>query len=208
MAEKKKRTTANTTGNKDLVPAMTHDEAKAAIQDIVGMKTENKVKTTGRGGTANFAQAQDDTTPEDRAVALTEVLRWTKLPRVVTDEECEERVDMYFASCEARGVKPVWEELALALGCYDRTQLWRWQQGIGCSVARSNIIKMANAIMASYDARLAVNGKINPVPYIFRAKNYYGMKDEQEVVLTPNNPLGNVDNPNDIAHKYEQLPEE
>lgn len=208
MAETKKRTQTDKTGKKDLVPAMTHDEAKTAIQDIVGMKTENKVKTTGRGGNSNYPNAKDDATPEDRTVALEEVLRWTKLPRVVTDEECADRVELYFTSCKDRGVRPVWEELALALGCYDRTQLWRWQQGIGCSVARSNIIKMANTIMASYDARLAVTGKMPQIPYIFRSKNYYDMKDEQEVVLTPNNPLGNVDNPNEIAQKYEQLPEE
>ena len=26
--------------------------------------------------------------------------------------------------------------------------------------------------------------------YIFRAKNYFGMKDQQDIVLTPNTPLG------------------
>ena len=37
---------------------------------------------------------------------------------------------------------------------------------------------------------MVTEGKINPVVYIFRAKNYFGMKDQQEVVLTPNQPLG------------------
>ena len=39
---------------------------------------------------------------------------------------------------------------------------------------------------------MVTEGKINPVVYIFRAKNYFGMKDQQEVVLTPNQPLGDA----------------
>ena len=34
---------------------------------------------------------------------------------------------------------------------------------------------------------MVTEGKINPVVYIFRAKNYFGMKDQQDLVLTPNN---------------------
>ena len=55
---------------------------------------------------------------------------------------------------------------------------------------------------------MVTEGKINPVVYIFRAKNYFGMKDQQDLVLTPNNPLGQDIPPEQIAEKYiEALPE-
>ena len=47
-------------------------------------------------------------------------------------------------------------------------------------------IKKAKNTIATMDAELAQEGKIQPVVYMFRAKNYYGMKDQQEVVVTPN----------------------
>ena len=56
--------------------------------------------------------------------------------------------------------------------------------------------------MASFDAEMATEGKINPVTYIFRAKNYFGMADKQEMVLTPNNPLGDNTDPDELQRRY------
>ena len=60
---------------------------------------------------------------------------------------------------------------------------------MGSSV-RMDLIKKAKGFIASFESEMVTEGKINPVVYIFRAKNYFGMKDQQEVVLTPNQPLG------------------
>lgn len=47
------------------------------------------------------------------------------------------------------------------------------------------------------------DGKVNPVTGIFWQKNYDGMKDQQEVVVTPNqNPLGEGQNAQQLAEKY------
>ena len=40
--------------------------------------------------------------------------------------------------------------------------------------------------MHSLDTKLVESGKLNFLAYCFRAKNYYGMTDKSEVVLTPN----------------------
>ena len=37
------------------------------------------------------------------------------------------------------------------------------------------------------------NGKMNPATGIFLAKNWYGYKDIADVVVTPNNPLQDLD---------------
>ena len=68
-------------------------------------------------------------------------------------------------------------------------------------------IKRAKEFLASYDANMVATGKLNPVPYIFRAKNYYGMRDQQEYVLTPNHPLDSA-NVDEVANKYKLLPDE
>ena len=46
------------------------------------------------------------------------------------------------------------------------------------------------------------NGKINPAAGIFIGKNMFGYKDVQDVVVTPNNPLGDDADPDAIADKY------
>jgi hypothetical protein len=55
------------------------------------------------------------------------------------------------------------------------------------------------------DAELAQEGKIQPVVYMFRAKNYYGMKDQQDVVVTPNQ-ARNLPDRATIEAKYAELP--
>ena len=55
-----------------------------------------------------------------------------------------------------------------------------------------------NAQMEDY----AQNGKINPVAAIFLMKNHFGYQDKQEVVLTPNNQLGEAASPEELQQKY------
>jgi hypothetical protein len=57
------------------------------------------------------------------------------------------------------------------------------------------------------DAELAAEGRIQPVVYLFRSKNFYGMKDQQEMVVTPNQNLSDTDIQN-VANKYKALPED
>ena len=46
------------------------------------------------------------------------------------------------------------------------------------------------------------DGKVNPVTGIFWQKNYDGMKDQTEMVLTPNNPLGEQKDMKALEQKY------
>lgn len=190
-------------------PRIPEDQIKEAIATKLDMrKTAPVERTRGRGGNGNFPNAQNEqVTEEDCRVALSEVLRWAKMPKVQTDDELADRIEFYFNSTAERGIRPVWEEVCLAIG-YEMQTVKAWQRGENCTPKRSAIIKAANLVMASYDARLTIHGKMNPVPYIFRAKNYYGMTDEQQVVVTPNNPLGENTSAAEIAEKYAALPEE
>lgn len=166
-----------------------------------------EVKARGRGGKYNFPSAVPPEDPDDVRQALTECLRWYKqgMTPATTDDEIEQRTLDFFEYCIANGERPTVEKYALALG-YVRTTINDWERGNHASPRRSVIIKKAKEFLASYDAAMTTQGKLNPVVYIFRGKNYYGMKDQQDVVLTPNQPLGEGINAQDVAQKYAELP--
>ena len=50
-----------------------------------------------------------------------------------------------------------------------------------------------------------LNGKINPVSGIFLGKNNFEYADKQEVVVTPNNPLGDLVNADKLVEHYEDI---
>ncbi len=118
-----------------------------------------------------------------------ESFQYFKRPIVKSDEECAQRLEDYFNQCQMTGQIPTVEDMALALGT-SRQTLFNWEHGLkGASAARQNMIKQAKEVLAGVDAKLVSMGKIPQVTYIFRAKNYFGLADKQEVVVTPNNPL-------------------
>lgn len=149
------------------------------------------VKKRGRGGKENFPSVIAGTKAEDIQRIMKNCLRWYQLPRIKTDEDCEQRLLDFFVGCMENGEHPTVEKMCLALG-YARTTVFEWENGNGCSQHRMDMIKKAKALIASMESEMVSEGKINPVVYIFRAKNYFGMKDQQDVVVTPNNPLGDM----------------
>lgn len=140
---------------------------------------------------------------------LKETLATYDLPKVKNDEELKQRIADYFQRCAQTGEKPTVEQMAQVTG-YTMSTVWDWEVGRnkGFSSSTSDIIKKAKEFLRTFDAKLLLEGAINPVSYIFRAKNYYGMRDQQEYVLTPNQPLGADSDPATLAQKYKgRLPE-
>lgn len=171
---------------------------------------------TGRGGKYNFPAAglkrleDDDEKRVFIGKALGNILAVSRAfeepPK--NDEELCERLNWFFQRCEETQQLPTVEKMCLAIG-YDRVTVFDWISGkhkSSIGEQAPNIIKKAKNIIASLDAELAQEGKIQPVVYMFRAKNFYGMADKQEIVVTPNNPLGESADPSTIAQKYAELP--
>ena len=100
------------------------------------------------------------------------------------------------------GEIPTVEGMALAIGITpQRLRQWEYQID-GRNESRALIVQKAKAVLASIDASLVSEGKIPQVSYIFRAKNFFGMKDQQDIVVTPNNPLGENVDVEKIKQKY------
>ena len=118
---------------------------------------------------------------------LMETLEAYRMPKVTSDDELIQRLDEYFKRCGSRGIVPTIEELILYCGY---TNSWMYDitsgRSKGFSPQTSFILKKAKHFMHSLDTKLVESGKLNFLAYCFRAKNYYGMTDKSEVVLTPN----------------------
>ena len=161
----------------------------------------NQYDLFSEGGQAFIEEAQRKAKVQN---ALKEATRYWKNPTVKNDEEAKERLEEYFNHCVEDGVRPTVENLALCLGT-TRMSLWEWENGVHAGPVSSYIIKNAKEVVASFDANLVISGQMNPVAYIFRAKNYYHMKDQAEYVLTQN--TGAEDRPEKLIQDAAELPD-
>ena len=155
-----------------------------------------------RGSKSASIEINNSAKREEISQIIHESYRFFNLPIVKSDEECAERLYWYFTLCNEEGQLPTVEDMCLALGT-TRTTVWRWENGEQCSPTRSNMIKKAKEILAGIDAKLVSQGKIPQITYIFRAKNFFGLSDKQEIVVTPNQPLGSDSDPNELAKRIE-----
>ena len=166
---------------------MAKEKKETTNQDVVPVKKERPLR--GRGGTQNFPSVIAGAKSEDISRCLKNCLTFYDLPIIKSDEECRQRLYDFFNTCQQTGQLPTVEKMVMCLGTV-RQVVWDWEHGRNCSQRRIDMIKKAKEFIASFESEMVTEGKINPVVYIFRAKNYFGMKDQQDVVLKPENPLG------------------
>lgn len=162
----------------------------APIEELTKQQQEQigaQVVAKKRGAKSASIEATTTATRPEISEILNNSLYWRNYPKVYTDEECADRLNEFFARCAQTGEIPTVEKMCLALG-YTRMTIWNWEHGSQGN-ARKEMIEMAKEILASIDAELVSRNKIPQVTYIFRAKNFFGLSNKTEVVLTPNNPL-------------------
>ena len=179
------------------------------IEEIVKTKTEKY--TSPVWDLEHHAGDGSDEKKKEISQILGNCLQWYRMPQVQSIDELRNRIEEFFVTCLERGEVPTWEKLCLSTG-FHRATCWEWATGQSVSTLGAeagDLLKKAKDFLATFESEMVTNGKINPVVYIFRAKNYFGMKDQQEYVLTPNQPLGDATDPAAMARKYQEaLPEE
>ena len=177
------------------------------MEDMELIVATEKKPSRGRGGKNNFPNSKVAiATAEDRALVgqlLGEVLVEHKKPKVKSDEELATRLHDYFMHCASSGQVPTVEEMAMSTG-YSISTVWDWEVGRnkGFSSETSDIIKKAKDVLKTFDAKLVISGKLNFLAYCFRAKNYYGMVDKAEYVVTPNVKQESDYDVDDISKRY------
>ena len=168
---------------------------------------QNKpVKKKNRGAAPPQVRKGFGESAEDKQLIsrlLTEALDAYNQPKVKSDEELAERWNQYFHKCAETGQIPTVEEMAMYSG-FTQATVWDWENGRrqGFSSQTAEIVKKAKEYLKSFDAKLVVSGKVNPIVYFFRAKNYYGMSDKQELVVSTGAGSEQDISAEDIAKRY------
>lgn len=116
--------------------------------------------------------------------------------------EMERRFQRYLELCAEWDMK-VGNQAAYAAIGISKDNVYDWTVRSRTNPKRSDFIKRVQQFCAMYREGLMEDGKVNPVTGIFWQKNYDGMKDQQEVVLTPNtSPLGDQADAEALKQKY------
>ncbi len=142
--------------------------------------------------------------PGDNRKYILHSLRLAELPTVdlTSTEAVKNRILDYFTICAEDDMKPSVAGLALALDI-DRRYLWEIREGKkGKNPEVADSLKKAMKILDLQMVDYMQNGKINPVSGIFLMKNNFGYADKQEVVLTPNTPLGDTKDTKELEARY------
>lgn len=178
-------------------------EEKKELATVSEKKTELRGNHRGKGSRPDKTV---ETEPGDNRHYLMHNMKMFDWPSVNMKEPVAvaERLKLYFATCAEDDMKPSVAGMALAFGI-DRRTLWKWINGLDSAYipaeSRDSLKKayqLLNAQMENY----MQNGKINPVAGIFLMKNNMGYQDKQEVVLTPNQQLGDSATPEELERKY------
>lgn len=164
-----------------------------------------KTKDSARAKRLPVVAAKEEIASDKALVSkiLYELIEERNKPKVKTDDELVERINDYFNRCAAQGRIPVIEEMAISCG-YTSSDLADIERGISSGTGKNcpKILKKAREMLKSFDAKLVISGKMNFLAYCFRAKNYYGMVDKQEYIVTPNVKQETDFDAEDIKQRY------
>lgn len=106
-------------------------------------------------------------------------------------EELEKEMSEYFELCKHTDTMPTVTSLALWLGC-DRDTIYNHANNPNSPFFGT--FKRTLTYMHSTMENGTLSGDINPVTYIFLAKNYFGLEDSKNINIAPatNNPTINT----------------
>lgn len=166
-------------------------------------------KMANRGKNINEILDPNNAPNDAKVTALrrTMLVKSLDTGRCTSPQELAERFEKLFEMCFNNNFIPTVEALALCSG-WDRRTLWQIEEGtIHKGDGMQDVVKKAKDFIATLEAELARDGEINSTVYIFRAKNYFGMSDKQEVVVTPNVNSEVPENADEIINAIPKLKE-
>lgn len=118
---------------------------------------------------------------------------WNLPPIDISDpKQVEKRIGEYFQYCIDNDRKPQIVGMCNWLGI-SRQALNEWVNGVTRATTHGDIVKKAYGMIEEMWMDNMQNGRTNPAAGIFLAKNWFQYKDVADVVVTPNNPLQEMD---------------
>ena len=154
---------------------------------------------TGRKQMSKKERNEALSTPEGREISrtvMTEIMTEFNQPKVMSDNQLRQRLNAYLTRCVKTGQYPTVEEGLLSTG-YSKNMMLAIARGKTrgkyFSPEAAEIINKFLDIVAAFDAKMVMEGKLPQIPYIYRSKNFYGMSDKTEVVVGVKEPEQAVD---------------
>lgn len=116
-----------------------------------------------------------------------------KIPKIdkANAIQIKNRITSYFDCCNKNDIAQSPPDLARWLGT-NTDQLRRWRVGEYRKDTHQQLIEDAWTKLEADLVNRIQTGAINPASGIFLLKNWFGYKDVQDVVVTPKNPLGEL----------------
>ena len=186
------------------------DENKTTEQKVVDIVKKKR----NRPDLANFGQ--ENVEPGDNARFIREARiafdggrdRIPLPPIDISDpEQVRQRISDYLDFCELNDKKPSPVAMASWIGV-SRDTLNSWKRGEYRTESHSDLIKKAMLLMEEIWYDMMQSGKINPASGIFLAKNMFNYKDTADVVITPNNPMQDLNADEARKRLVEAIPDE
>ena len=177
--------------------------------------TENKVvdivkKKRGAKWTQDLtAEGGENLKPGDNARYVRMAMASWNLPPIdISDpKQVEQRLGEYFQHCIDNDRKPQVVGMANWLGV-SRDTINSWKRGEYRGATHSDLIKKAIDMLEELWVDYMQNGKVNPGAGIFLGKNLFGYKDVADVVVTPNNPMQDLDAEQARKRLVDAIPED
>lgn len=133
---------------------------------------------------------------------------WNLPPIDISDaQQVENRIGQYFQYCIDNDRKPQIVGMCNWLGI-SRQTLNEWVNGVTRSATHGDIIKKAYSLIEEMWMDNMQNGRTNPAAGIFLAKNWFNYKDVADVVVTPNNPMQDLNADDARKRLLEAIPED
>lgn len=174
---------------------------------VESYKSQPRMPSGRRGSIQQLGCITGETEQEQALIRkfVSEIQRNNQKRLVSNDHELAQRIADYYNECAETGTVPCIEEMYLSTGfsigeCEDIAH--RRTQGFSTNTWR--IIQKGRDFQRVFDAKLMIAGKMNVTAYIFRAKNYYGMRDQYDVVTTPHDPMGETKTRQQLVEQYRQ----
>ena len=182
-------------------------DTKDKVVDIVQKK---KMKNRGSDWMKDLtAEGAGNMEPGENSRFVRHALvSWNLPPIDISDpKQVENRIGEYFEYCVNNDRRPQIVGMCNWLGI-NRNTLNEWLNGVTRGATHGDIIKKAYSIIEEMWMDNMQNGRTNPAAGIFLAKNWFNYKDVADVVVTPNNPMQDLNADDARKRLLEAIPDE
>lgn len=173
--------------------AMTEEEAMAAA---TALAERERRKVRKRPDSTVQAEPGDNT----RFTNHTMNIFMLEPVDLSSEEQVKSRIIEYFDICRNDDMKPGVADFAFALGISRQALLKIVKGQLVKPEAVVSLLKRTYFALNAQLENYAQNGKVNPVTFIFMAKNHFGYQDKQEIEVSAQTDA--TETPEQLMQKY------